>query len=135
MKPALLVFAVGVVLTISSSGCHDPTSNVGLVELNTQTLVAPTAIAPGATLTVSLNVEVGGCLTFDHIQSHRTASQVDLTVWGRDIRTGITDRAIQCPRFFVEPREYQLHPPFQNPFTVVVDRGRVSPLIAVVYVQ
>jgi len=135
MKSALFVVAACVVLPFSSSGCHDPTSNAGLVELNTQTLDAPTTIAPGATLTVSLNVEVGGCLTFDHIQAHRTASQVDLTVWGRDIRTGITDRAITCPRFFAEPHAYQLDPPFQNPFTVVIDRGRVSPLIAVVNVQ
>ena len=135
MKSALFVVAACVVLPFSSSGCHDPAANVGLVQLNTQTLDAPTTIAPGATLTVSLNVEVGGCLTFDHIQAHRTASQVDLTVWGRDIRAGITDRAITCPRFFAEPHAYQLDPPFQNPFTVVIDRGRVSPLIAVVKVQ
>ena len=135
MKSALFVVAACVVLPFSSSGCHDPAANVGLVQLNTQTLDAPTTIAPGATLTVSLNVEVGGCLTFDHIQSHRTASQVGLTVWGRDIRTGITDRAILCPTLFVEPHEYQLDPPFQNPFTVVIDRGRVSPLVAVVHVQ
>jgi hypothetical protein len=135
MKPALLVCIASVVLIGALSGCHDPTSNAGLVELNTQTLDAPATIAPGATLTVSVSVEVGGCLTFDHIQSHRTASQADLTVWGRDIRTGITDRAILCPRFFVEPQEYQLYPPFQNPFTVAIDRGRASPLIAVVNVQ
>jgi hypothetical protein len=135
MKPALLVFAVWVVLTVFSSGCHDPTANVGLVELNTQTLVAPITISPGAALTVGLNVEVGGCFIFDHIQSHRTASQVDLTVWGRDIRTGITDRWILCPRFLIESHEYQLDPPFQNPFTVVVGQGRVSPLVAVVHVQ
>jgi hypothetical protein len=135
MKPALSVCTVWVVLIGTLSGCHDPTSNAGLVELNTQTLDAPTTIAPGATLTVSLNVQVGGCFIFDHIQAQRAASQVDLTVWGRDIRAGITDRGIMCPTFSVESHEYQLDPPFQNPFTVVVGRGRVSPLIAVVNVQ
>src|SRR5450759_5416734 len=135
MKLDLLVCAAWVALTVSSSGCHEPATNVSLAELNTQTLDAPATIAPGTTLTVGLNVEVGGCFIFDHIQSQRTASQVDLTVWGRDIRTGITDRGILCPRFFVESHEYQLDPPFQNPFTVVIGRGRVSPLIAVVHVQ
>jgi hypothetical protein len=135
MKSALLGFAVGALLVISSPGCHDAVGNNDLVVLNTQTLDAPTTIAPGATLTVGLNVEVGGCLKFDHIESNRTASAVTLTVWGRDIRTGITDRAITCPRFFLESHEYQLEPPFQNPFTVQVDRGRLSPLTATVHVQ
>jgi hypothetical protein len=134
MKPALLGFAVGVLLVVSA-GCRDAAANNDLVVLNTQTLDAPTTIAPGATLTLGLNVEVGGCFTFDHIESSRTASAVTLTAWGRDIRAGITDRAIMCPTLFLESHEYQLDPPFENPFTVQVDRGRLPPLTATVHVQ
>jgi hypothetical protein len=135
MKPGLLVFAAGALLIASTPGCHDPSANNDMVLLNTQTLDAPTTVASSATLTIGLNVEVGGCLQFDHIQSRRTASHVDLTVWGRDIRTGITDRAILCPTLFLELHEYRVEPPFQNPFTVQVDRGRLSPLTATVQVQ
>ena len=134
MKPAWLVAKAGALLIAASPGCRNPSAN-DLVLLNTETLDAPTTIAQGATLTLGLNVEVGGCLTFDHIESHRTASHVGLTVWGRDIRTGVTDRAITCPTLFLELHEYQLDPPFQNPFTVEVDRGRLPPLTATVQVQ
>jgi hypothetical protein len=135
MKPALLVFAAGALLSASSLACHNPAASDDLVLLNTQTLDAPTTIAPSATLTIGLHVQVGGCLRFDHIESLRTASHVDLAVWGRDIRTGITDRAITCPTYFLELHQFQLDPPFQGPFVIVVDRGRVSPLTATVQVQ
>jgi hypothetical protein len=135
MKSAVLVFAGGALLVASSLGCHNPSANNDLVLLNTVTLDAPTTVAPSAMLTVGLDIQVGGCLLFDHIEARRTASYVDLTVWGRDIRSGITDRAILCPREFLERHEYQIEPPFQNTFTVQVDRGRLSPLIATVQVR
>jgi hypothetical protein len=36
---------------------------------------------------------------------------------------------------FLERHDYQIEPPFQNTFTVQVERGRVSPLVATVQVQ
>ena len=135
MKPASLIATACALLIAASAGCHDSSATNDLLLLNTETLDAPTTIARGATLTLGLNVEVGGCLTYDHIESHRTASQVALTVWGRDIRTGITDRAILCPTLFLELHEFQLDPPFQSPFTVQVDRGRLAPLTATVQVH
>lgn len=120
MKPASLVVAAGALLIASSPGCHNPSATGDLLLLHVETLDAPTTIAPGATLTVGLIVGVGGCLKFDHIQSLRTGSQVVLTVWGRDIRAGITDREIMCPRQFLEPHEYRLDPPFPSSFEVVV---------------
>ena len=135
MRPVLLIFAAWILLVVSSPGCRDATANKDLVVLNTQSIAAPPAIAPGAALTVGLDVQVGGCFKFDHIESSRTASAVTLTVWGRDIRTGITDRGILCPAFFLETHELQLDPPFQNPFTIQVERGRLSPLTATVHVQ
>lgn len=135
MKSALLVLANGALLVASSLGCHNPAANNDLVLLNTATLDAPPTIASTATLTIGLDVQVGECLKFDHIESHRTASYASLTVWGKDIRAGITDRAILCPTLFLERHEYQAEPPFQNTFTVQVDRGRLSPLIATVQVR
>ena len=135
MKSALLVFAGGALLVPSSLGCHNPSANNDLVVLNTVTLYAPPTIASTATLTIGLDIQVGGCLKFDHIESQRTASYADLTVWGSDIRTGITDRAILCPTLSLERHEFQVDPPFQSTFTIQVDRGRLSPLIATVQVR
>jgi hypothetical protein len=129
------MFAASALLVVSSPGCRNPAANNDLVVLNTVNLYAPTTITSTETLTVGLDVQVGGCLTFDHIESHRTASYMDLTVWGKDIRSGITDRGILCPMLFLERHDYQIEPPFQNTFTVQVERGRVSPLVATVQVQ
>lgn len=41
-----------------------------------------------------------------------------------------------CPDILVDtPHSYDLKQPFQGPFTVEVERGRLSPLTATVQVQ
>ena len=133
MKPALSVLSAEMLLIVAL-GCHNPSANKDLVVLQVETLDAPATVAQGKTLTVGLSVQVGGCLSFDHIQVLRKGAQASLTVWGRDIRSGVTDRGIACPREFLELHEYRLDPPFDSPFTVEVDRGRLSPLTATVQV-
>jgi hypothetical protein len=134
MKPVLSVWSVALLSVISLSGCRDTAATTNdLVTLNTETLDAPATIAPGAALTVALSVDVGNCLGFDHIQATRTTSQVDLVVWGS--RAGSPGVGITCTAPVVETHEFQLAPPFQSPFTVTVDRGRLPPLTATVQVQ
>jgi hypothetical protein len=136
MKPVLSVCSIAFLLVISLSGCRDTAATTNdLVTLNTETLNAPPTIAAGATLTVALSVDVGNCLGFDHIQATRTTSQVDLVVWGSDARVGNPGIGITCTAPAVETHEFQLAPPFQSPFTVTVDRGRLPPLTAIVQVQ
>ena len=124
-------------LIVASSviACRDPAATNDLVVLDVQSLHAPATIAAGASLSVVLNVEVGGCLTFDHIQATRRGSEIDLVAWGKDIRTGRKDMGISCPRLLLEQRTLQLDPPFPSSFTLVIDRGRLSPLTATVQVQ
>lgn len=134
MRPVSSACLVGLLSIAVSSGCHNPLARKELVALKVEALSAPTTIAAGTTLTVTLRVQVGGCLTFDHIESARSDSVAVLTVWGRDIRAG-RNKEIMCPREFLETREYLLDPPFGGRFTVRVDRGRLSPLTATVQVQ
>ena len=104
------------------------------VILDVSKLDAPAAISPGSPLTVILTVTTGGCKSFDHIAAERGASGASLTAWGKDAAKG--ERNVSCPLNIVnEQHSYQFDPPIQSPFTVQVDRGRLSPLTATVQVQ
>ena len=128
------LFALCVVGAIPFSIACNPFAPDQSVVLGVSKLDAPATVSPGSPLTVVLTVTTGGCKTFDHIEVERTASLASLTVWGRDGAKGAKN--VACPAYIVDtPHSYQLNPPFQSPFTVQVDRGRVSPLIAVVNVQ
>ena len=105
------------------------------VILGVSSVDAPAAIAVGARLEITLNVQVGGCLAFDHIEANRNASSATIIVWGRDITEGITDRGILCTRILDEPHQYSFDPPFASPFTIQVLRGRIGPLITKVDVR
>jgi hypothetical protein len=133
MKRLLLGIAV-VGLTASPLACRNPFAPDQSVRLGVTQLDAPTAITAGSSLTVTLTVTTGGCLSFDRFEVERQASSARLIVWGRDGAKGRTD--VMCPQDLrPEPHSYTFDPPFQSPFTVQVDRGRLSPLIAVVQVQ
>lgn len=104
------------------------------VVLDVTRIDAPATISSGATLTVVLNVTVGGCKMFDHIAVERGTSSASLTAWGRDAAKGRSD--IGCPAFIAnEPHSYRFDPPFQSPFTLEVDRVGLPPLSATVQVQ
>jgi len=132
MKPFLsaIVFAVAAAI----GGCRNPFAPDQSVVLDVTHLDAPTTISTGSPLTVVLTVVTGGCKSFDHIEAQRQAASASLTAWGRDGAKGRKD--IMCPDNIVyEPHSYRFEPPFQSPFTVTVNRGRLSPLIATVQVQ
>jgi hypothetical protein len=133
MKRFLLGMAV-VGFAAAPLACDNPFDSDQSVRLGVTQLDAPAAIAAGSPLTVTLTVNTGGCVGFDHFEVERQASFGTLTVWGRDAAKGNKD--IACTSDFrVELHSYTFDPPFQSPFTVQVDRGRLSPLIAVVQVQ
>ena len=132
MKPFLsaIVFAVAAAIW----GCRNPFAPDQSVVLDVTQLDAPTTISTGSPLSVVLTVVTGGCKSFDHIEAQRQAASASLTAWGRDGAKGRKD--IMCPDNIVyEPHSYRFEPPFQSPFTVTVNRGRLSPLIATVQVQ
>ena len=132
MKPFLsaIVFAVAAAI----GGCRNPFAPDQSVVLDVTQLDAPTTISTGSPLSVVLTVVTGGCKSFDHIEAQRQAASASLTAWGRDGAKGRKD--IMCPDNIVyEPHSYRFEPPFQSPFTVTVNRGRLSPLIATVQVQ
>lgn len=94
----------------------------------------PSSVTTGSSFNVVLTVQLGGCLTFDRIDVVRSDDAANLTVWGKDASKGRTD--IMCPANIVyEPHTYEVKPPFSGPFTVWVNRGRLSPLTATVQVQ
>jgi len=133
MKPFLS--GVGVfVVTATIASCWNPFAPDQAVVLGVTQLDAPATISTGSPLTVVLTVVTGGCKSFDHIEAQRQAASASLTAWGRDGAKGRND--IVCPDNIVyEPHSYRFEPPFQSPFTVTVNRGRLSPLIATVQVQ
>jgi hypothetical protein len=104
------------------------------VILGVERLDAPTTISTGSSLTVTVTVTTGGCLSFRHFEVERQASFASLTAWGRDAAKGRKD--IACPADIrSEPHSYTFEPPFQSPFTVQVQRGSLNPLTATVQVQ
>jgi hypothetical protein len=113
-------------------GACNPLAPKRMVVLGVSKLDAPATIAAGSTLSVVVTVETGGCLSFDHIEVTRDASGASLTAWGLDA----SRKDISCPDILVEtPHSYDFKPPFQSPFTIQVQRGRLSPLTATVQVQ
>jgi hypothetical protein len=133
MKRFLLGIAV-VGFAAASLACDNPFATDQSLRLGVTRLDAPAAISAGSSLTVTLIVQTGGCLRFDHFEVERQASFATVTVWGEDAAKGRPGMACTADIRF-EPHSYTFEPPFQSSFTVQVDRGRLSPLIAVVQVQ
>jgi hypothetical protein len=124
-------FGVVALALVAGCGLTDPDQSVILGVSN---LDAPTTVASGSTITAVLTVNLGGCLSFDHIQVTRDASGANVTVWGNDASIG--NKGIVCTSDFkVESRSVQFDPPFANAFTIEVNQGRLGPLMAVVQVQ
>ena len=130
MKTVLLgagLLAVGVV-----AGCRNPFASDKLVLLHVSELEAPATVSASANLSVVLTVEVGGCVSFDHIEREKASTGATLTAWGRDAG----GKNVSCPAFIAsEKHATSFTPPFASEFTVTVNRGRLSPLTAVVAVQ
>lgn len=121
----------GVVVLLAAVGCRTntgPTEHI--VVLSVDKLDAPATIASTSPLDVVLTVVSGACQTFTRIEAERGATSVKLTALGKDPEKGCIDLGL------IQPRTYRLEPPFTpGTFTISVDRGRLSPLIATVQVQ
>ena len=125
----LLVVASGAVVGCSNLSAPDQTVILGVSKLD-----APSTVSSGQAINLVLSVELGGCLRFDRIETNRDASGANLIVWGKDISIG--RKGITCTsELRIEPHSVDLQPPFQNPFTVMVQRGRLPPFVATVQVN
>ena len=132
MKRFLSVMAV--VGSVATPLACNPFAPDQSVILGVERLDAPTTIAAGSPLTVTVTVVTGGCLSFRHFDVDRQASVGSLTAWGRDAAKGRDD--VTCTADVrTEPHSYTFEPPFQSPFTVQVHRGSLNPLTATVQVQ
>ena len=124
MKSALLgVAAFALVSSASGCGIFGPDQSV---VLGVSDVAAPASIAPNTSLTVALTVVSGGCKRFAHIETDRSASGANITVWGRDAAKGRND--ILCTQDIRhEVRTVRFDPPFASTFTVTVDQGGHMP--------
>ena len=125
-----LIVALAVLLA-----CRNSNESFTPVILGVSSVDAPTSISSGSPINVTLNVQVGGCLTFDRLEVNRSSSGASIIAWGHDITEGIKDRGILCTRVMDESHKYAFDPPFGGTFTLWVERGRLSPLITTVTVN
>jgi hypothetical protein len=123
-------------------GCSHATDTGVPVVLQVSQIDAPASVATGSSFRVNLTVGVGNCLVFDHIEVRKSASDILLTVWGTDVsnlaRSGIYGNIgvfIGCAPAATEGRSVTVQAASPGTLSLVVDRGRLSPLIATVQVQ
>jgi hypothetical protein len=131
---------LGVVLVILA--CNTSTDTGVPVVLQVSQIDAPASVATGSSFRVNLTVGVGNCLVFDHIEVRKSASDILLTVWGTDVtnqlRGGIIGNIgvdVACAPAITEVRPVTVQAASPGTLALVVDRGRLSPLIATVQVQ
>jgi hypothetical protein len=129
MKIASSVVMVGALLWSCNPFAPDQKVVLGVSKLE-----APATISAGSPLNIVVTVTTGGCTSFDRLEVQRDASSATLTAWGIDAAKG--EKGVSCPTNIVDtPHNYQFDPPFSNPFTIQVQRGRLGPLTATVQVQ
>lgn len=97
-------------------------------------LNAPSSIASGSSLIVSMSVRTGGCTIFDHIAVLRLESSAHFVAIGRNTAKGRPN--VVCPAVVrSDVHTYTLSPPFQSPFTVKVESPTLPTLTTTVVVQ
>ena len=129
--------AVSVALLWSAGGCRDPIEADRepdkSVIIDVEKLEAPATIAADQPISVVLTLLTGWCLKFDRFEVHRNATGAVITAWGR---ASILRKNEACPAIgYLERHTVVLTPPFQDAYTVVVNRPRHGPLIARVEVR
>jgi len=132
MKRALSVMLVaGLIVSVSHCNPFAPDQSV---ELGVSKIDVPATVQSGTSFNVVLTVQLGGCLSFDRIDVVRSETSATFTVWGKNAAKGKTN--VVCPQNIIEePHSYEVRPPFSGPFTVWVNRGRLSPLTDTAEVQ
>jgi hypothetical protein len=132
MKPAW--FGIGVACLVGTAVACNPFAPDQSVVLGVEKIDAPATSPVGSPLTVVLTVTIGMCESFDHLEATSTASAGWLTAWG--VNGTIGNKDIVCPTIIKsEPHSYQFNKSARGPFQITVDRGRVSPLTAIIQVQ
>lgn len=128
-----LSWVLAAAIVSSVSGCRSIFGSDQAVILHVTELNAPATVDPGSSFSVVLTVQTGGCRRFDYIDTDKSQSGANITVWGRDSGAG---RNVACPtdiRF--ESHTVVLDPPFASSFVITVGRGALSPLTATVTIQ
>jgi hypothetical protein len=132
MKSVLLDIAF-LATVVSATGCSAIFGPDQTVVLHVSKLEAPPNVGANSAFGVGLTVETGGCVSFRRIQVDRDNTGATMTAYGRDASIG---KNVLCPDFIQETLHVvQLNPPFSSPFTITVNRGRLSPLVASVLIQ
>jgi hypothetical protein len=119
MRIVSLGVVVGVLVTILV-GCTDSAAPPpsGIARIGVAKLDAPTTVALGSPVDAVLTVEVGGCVSFDHITAARSGSRITLAAWGKTAT--LPPNAVCMAYLIQEPHTYRLDPPFPTKFTIVV---------------
>ena len=127
MRASLLV----AVLCLAGSACRNNTGPIDhLVVLTVDKVEAPATISAASPLDVVLSVMTNPCQSFTRIDAERLSSSAKLTAIGHDPEKGCTDLGL------LQPKSYRLEPPFvPGTFTITVDRGRLSPLVATIRIR
>ena len=133
---SVLLGVVAVVLIGSASACGDPVAPLALYQpaiIDVEKLEAPAAIIAGQPISVVLTLLTGWCLKFERFEVHRNATGAIVTAWGRE---KIMRKNEACPDIgYLEQHTLVLGSPFQDAYTVVVNRPRHDPLTARVEVR
>jgi len=132
MRRGLLV--LGVSLAFSVSGCSSIFGSDQSVILQVSEIDAPATVAPASSLTVTLNVTLGGCLRFDRIEIDRVAAGANVTVWGNDASIGRPD-VVCTSDIRTESHTLVFNPPFGSTFTIAVYHGRLPGISETVEVR
>jgi len=104
------------------------------VILSVPKIDAPASVPAGASFTVTLTVQTGGCRAFSRLAVEKFTTGIHVVPLGTDASIGHKD--ITCPDILVEESHaIQVDPPFSGPFQVYVDQGRLGPLVATIQVQ
>jgi hypothetical protein len=121
MKTVSLGLALAVIVS-GLGACSDPAGpanqNPEIVQIGVNRLDAPATVALGAPIDVVLNVEIGGCTSFDHITAVRGGSEINLSAWGKVFTP--PNNGFCMAYLLHEQHSIRLEPPFPTKFTIIV---------------
>ena len=131
MKTVLSVVLLSGLIALTGCNVFDPDRSV---ILSVPKIDAPATVTAGASFTVTLTVQTGGCRSFSRLEVQKSNSGVHVVPWGTDARIG--NKGVICPAIITdEPHAIQIDPPFSGPYQVFVDQGRLMPVTATIQVQ
>ena len=132
MKTVLSVVLVSGLVALA--GCDNIFGSDQAVILSVPKIDAPATVSSGASFTVTLTVQTGGCKSFSRLEVEKSTTGVHVVPWGTDASIGRKD--ISCPTDIrEESHAIQIDPPFSGPYQVFVDQGRLMPVTATIQVQ